>query len=246
MTGRLIVLAVLVLTSTGICVGQKVVKDKIRSEDKDRSYYLFVPDGVDKSKPAPMLVLLHGSGRNGMSLMDKWTGIAKKEGIILVAPDSSNSASWNVPVDAPDPLHDLIESLKEKYPVDSRRVYLFGHSAGAVVTYYLALMESEYFAAAALHAGSMRPDDGQFIDRAKRKIPIGVWIGTNDSFFPLDTVRATRDMLKSRGMNVTVTEMKGRTHNYYERTDDINQPVWEFLNGHRLEADPKFEQYKRK
>jgi poly(3-hydroxybutyrate) depolymerase len=224
--------------------GQMITKELIRSQGKERSYYLFVPDKLDKSKPAPLIVMLHGSGHTGEILVEKWKDLAKKEGIILVGPDSSDSQSWNVPLDAPDALYDLIEFLKTKYPINARRVYLFGHSAGAVAGLYVALLESEYFAAAAIHAGAMGPNDASLIQRAKRKIPISIYVGTEDTFFPLKDVRATRDLLKANGINVELTEMKGRTHNYYEHADEVNRMAWGFLKVNELGSDPKYEQYR--
>lgn len=243
MTIRSIAAIAVILFGGLVASGQKVIKDTIKSQGKDRGYYLFVPDNLDAAKPAPMIVMLHGSGHNGLSLVEKWTQLAKKEGIILLGPDASDPAMWNVPSDAPDPLHELVEAIKKKYPVDPRRVYLFGHSAGAVVSYYVALMESEYFAAAAIHAGAMRPTDTAIIAQAKRKIPIAVWVGTNDALFPLKDVRATVDMLKTHGIDATLTEMKGRTHNYYEHSDEVNDMVWTFLKDKSLSAEPKYEQY---
>ena len=35
-----------------------------------------------------LLVLLHGSGRDGRSLLDQWQSLAKKEGIILLGLES--------------------------------------------------------------------------------------------------------------------------------------------------------------
>ena len=102
------------------------------------------------------------------------------------------------PVDGPDFLHDLITELLSKYPIDARRMYLFGHSAGASFALYMALYESEYFAAAAIHAGALTLQDGVIVERAKRKIPIHIAVGTVDRFFPLAAVRATRDMLNSK------------------------------------------------
>ncbi len=222
---------------------QKVVKDSIRFQDKDRSYYLYVPETLKKDAAAPLVVLLHGSGRNGLSLVDKWKDLASVEGFIIVGPDSSDSRSWRIPQDAPDFLYDLIESLKTKHKIDGRRVYLFGHSAGAVVGLYLALMESEYFAATAVHAGALRPTDGPIIEGAKRKIPISIFIGTNDAFFPLPDVRETHNALKTRGFDAQLNEIKGHTHNYYERSGEINKNVWTFLNVHRLPVEPKYERY---
>ena len=48
------------------------------------------------------------------------------------------------------------KTLKSKYPINPRRVYLFGHSAGASFALHMSLMESQYFAAAAIHAGALR------------------------------------------------------------------------------------------
>jgi poly(3-hydroxybutyrate) depolymerase len=55
-----------------------VIHDTITSGGRKRSYYLFVPDTV--KAPAPLVVLLHGSGHNGRSLIDKWQDLAEKEG----------------------------------------------------------------------------------------------------------------------------------------------------------------------
>lgn len=66
----------------------KVEKQTITSRGATRAYYLFVPDGLDPAKPVPLIVTLHGSGRNGASLVDKWKALAQKEKIILAGPDA--------------------------------------------------------------------------------------------------------------------------------------------------------------
>jgi poly(3-hydroxybutyrate) depolymerase len=221
----------------------KTVKESIRSQGKERTYYLFIPDKVSPATPMPLIVLLHGSGRNGLSLVEKWKELAKKEGVIIVGPDSSNSRGWRIPEDGPDFIHELIEALKAKYPVNARRVYLFGHSAGAGQALYLSLLESEYFAAAAVHAGALGADASPYMERAPRKIPIAIFVGTNDQLFPLPVVRATRDALNARGFKSVLTEIKGHTHWYYDRAGEINRSVWEFLRGHELGGEPKYVQY---
>lgn len=222
---------------------EKIVKESIRSQGKERTYYLFVPDKISPATPAPLIILLHGSGRNGLSLVEKWKELAKKEGAIIVGPDALNSQGWRIPEDGPDFIHELAEALKAKYPVNARRVYLFGHSAGAGQALYLSLLESEYFAATAVHAGALGAEDGPYIDRARRKIPIAIFVGTNDPFFPLPVVRATRDALNARGFKPELTEIKGHTHAYYDRAAEINRDAWGFLKGHELGGEPKYEQH---
>jgi poly(3-hydroxybutyrate) depolymerase len=222
---------------------QEITKELITSEGRTRVYYLFVPDKLNAATPVPLIVLLHGSGRNGLSLAEKWKDLAKKEKIILVGPDAVDSNVWRMSVDGPNFIHQLVEGLKAKYPINARRVYLFGHSAGAGQSLYLSLMESEYFAATAVHAGALQESAFTLIDEAKRKIPIAMFIGTNDSLVPLSAVRATRDALKERGFSPELTEIKGHTHWYYDRASEINRSAWDFLKRYELAGEPKFEEY---
>jgi predicted esterase len=140
-------------------------------------------------------------------------------------------------------LHALVEALKAKYPINPRRVYLFGHSAGASMGLYMSLYESEYFAATAVHAGSLRPETYPLIAFAKRKIPIFIMVGTRDQFFPLAEVRATRDELMKHGLTVQLTEMPNHDHWYYDLAPRINRDAWDFLKKEELQADPRYEQY---
>jgi polyhydroxybutyrate depolymerase len=154
-----VALAVLLLASFSLAADKaKPEKLALTFEGKTRTYYVFVPNGVTQG--APVLLLLHGSGHNGMSLIDPWKDIAAKEAVVLVAPDSSDSSQWKQTADGPDFIHAVVEAAKSKYPIDPRRVYLFGkHSAGAVYALYLSAIQSEYFAATAMHAEALLPND---------------------------------------------------------------------------------------
>ena len=219
----------------------KVVKDSMVSNQKKRTYYLYVPGGV--KAPAPLIVLLHGSGRDGMSLIDKWKDLADKEGVIIVGPDSGGEG-WSTPRDGPQFLHELVENLRSKYPINPRRIYLFGHSAGAVFALLMSTTESEYFAAAAVHAGAFRPPaELQNVGNATRKIPLAIWVGTVDPFFPLADVRATRDAFRAKGFTIEVTEMPGHDHWYYDLAPGINAGAWEFLKKYELANDPRYSEY---
>lgn len=239
---RLILLFGLLLVSIPASA-QQVQKEITNLGGKARAYYLFVPDKLTKDHPAPLLVLLHGSGRNGFSLVDKWKDLAKKEGIILVGPDALNSQGWSSPIDGPDFLHDLITELQTKYPIDPHRMYLFGHSAGASFALYMALYESEYFAATAIHAGALTNQDELIVKRAKRKIPIYIAVGTVDRSFPLADVRATRDMLNSNDFNAQLIEMPGHDHWYYDLAPKINAAAWTFLKEQKLTDEPRYVKY---
>jgi poly(3-hydroxybutyrate) depolymerase len=235
--------AAYLLGQPALASAAKVTKESVTSEGKKRTYYLFLPEKLSASKPLPLVVLLHGSNRNGQTLVDKWKELAEKEEIILAGPDSANSAGWATPVDGPDFLRDLVEELKAKYPVNPRRVYLFGHSAGAGHAIYMSIYESLYFAATAIHAGALQQQAYERIDLAKRKIPLAMWIGTIDPLVPLAAVRATRDAMNARGFAVELTEIAGHGHWYYDMAPKINREAWDFLKKHELAEDPQYIQY---
>ena len=220
-----------------------ITKELITSNGKKRVYYLYVPSTVQAPATAPLIVLLHGSNRTGVALVEKWKDYAKKEGIILAGPDATDLRGWGSPQDGPDYLRELVEELKVKYPVNPRRVYLFGHSAGAIFAIQMSLMESEYFAAAAVHAGALRPDDMKLTDLAKRKIPISIQVGDSDQYFPLKAVRETRDALKQAGIPVDLIEIDNHDHWYYDKASTFNRTAWEFLKKYQLDAEPQYQKY---
>lgn len=231
----------LLLPSAAFAVSEKIEKQTLISQGKKRTYYLFAPSTIKAAASVPLIVMLHGSGRNGLSLVEKWKDLATKEGIIIVGPDAQNASGWRIPEDGPDFLRELVEMCKAKYPINPRRVYLFGHSAGAVFALNLAMIESEYFAATSIHAGSWRAEaDFAVIDYAKRKTPLAIFVGDNDNFFPLTSVKRTNDVLKERGFPIELTVMKGHTHWYYDLAPKINKDAWDFLKRHELTEDPRY------
>ena len=238
----ILVLATLLLVPFSAEAKDDITKELITSQGKTRVYYLYVPPTIKAGTPAPLIVMLHGSGRIGLSLVEKWKDLAKKEGIIIAGPDSTDTRGWASPQDGPDFLHDLVEELKTKYPINPRRVYLFGHSAGASFSLDISLMESQYFAAVAVHAGALA-DDPFEIDLAKRKIPIYIQVGDSDQYFPLKAVRATRDALNAKGFAAELTELPGHDHWYYDLAPKINASAWEFLKKHELESDPIYRKF---
>ena len=107
----------------------------------------------------------------------------------------------------------------------------------------MGLVESEYFAAVAVHAGALTHDRDLMTGFADRKIPMAMWNGTNDKVVPIDGVRQVRDYLAKKGFDVKLTEIPNHTHDYYSRASDINKAAWEFLKGHKLSVDPKYKEY---
>jgi predicted peptidase len=238
-----LILVAIIFTVSPVFAKDDITKELMTSAGKTRVYYLYVPSTLTADTKAPLIVMLHGSNRTGVNLVEKWKDLAKKEGIILAGPDATDLRGWGSPQDGPDFLRDLVEDLKAKQPVNPKRVYLFGHSAGASFALEMSLMESQYFAATAIHAGSLPKDDFELIEPAKRKIPISIQVGENDEYFPVEVVRKTRDALKAAGFTVELTEIKNHDHWYYDQAAKFNQTAWDFLKKFELDAEPKYQKY---
>lgn len=236
---------VFLLSSSPLLAAKDIAKETLSFAGKERTYYLYVPKSLKPDAPAPVVVLFHGSNRNGLSLVEKWKKLADEEGVVLVGPDATDTAFWQLKPDGPDFIKALIEQVSVRQPIQPRRMYLWGHSAGAGYAVILAMLESEYFAAAAIHAGMLGEQNHFVIDKAKRKIPIFIAIGTEDAQFPLDLVRGTRDALAAKGIPVEIDEIKGHNHWYYDLAPKINRKAWDFLKQHELPGDPKFQVYQR-
>jgi TonB family protein len=238
-------LLALLLVPAVVFAAAQPEKQTIIFEGKERAYYIFVPEKLaavpeKPATPAPLLLLLHGSGRDGMSQIEQWQDLAEQEGLVLAAPNSLNSSAWNMPADGPEFLHAVVEAVQGKYPIDGKRIYLFGPSAGAQFAFNMGVMESQYFAAAGVHA-SATVKGLYFTDQAKRKLPLAIWVGTEDPDFPLATVRNTQNALKERGFDAQVFEMQDR--DYYAVAKDLNPKIWSFLSASSLDADAKWQTY---
>jgi poly(3-hydroxybutyrate) depolymerase len=217
----------------------KIVKEAFDLNGKARSYYLFVPKSGASN--TPLVILLHGSGGSGRSLVEEWKSLAGKEGLLLAGPDSNVSSGWSLESDGPEFINELIETIKAKHRIDPRRVYLFGYSAGAVYALQLSMLMSERFAATAVYAGAMDPASFGRIDRAKRKIPIALFVSTNDPFFPVAKVRATLNALKEHGFPAHMKEVwvddSAHGHDYRTVARSVNSDAWKFLKKHEVEKD---------
>jgi poly(3-hydroxybutyrate) depolymerase len=234
---------VLALAAPSAAVAAKVTKEALVSGGRNRVYYLAVPKRLDPGKPVPLVILLHGSGRDGSSLAEKWAKLAEEDGFIAVGPDASNTAYWKAPEDGPGFLRDLVENLRSRYPIDSRRVFLFGHSAGAGFALQMGLLESRYFAAVAIHASTFnKGEETWLLAQAKRKIPFHIAVGDRDEGLPLPEVRASRDALRAGGFPVELVEMPNHDHRYDDLAPKINRAAWTFLVAHPLAEDPVYEE----
>ena len=92
----------------------------------------------------PLVLAFHGGGDSAFHIayVSGWWRVAKKYGFLLVAPEDHLNSTATETVE-------LIERLKERYPIDERRIYASGFSMGGCKTWDLFQECPEHFAALA-------------------------------------------------------------------------------------------------
>jgi poly(3-hydroxybutyrate) depolymerase len=214
------------------------------SRDEKRTYAFYAPDSVKPDVKAPILVVIHGSTGSGKGMLERWTDVADKNGVLLAGPDATDNSRWASPQDGPLFLKDVVDDVASRYAIDGRRIYLFGHSAGANFALQMAVLESEFFAAAAIHAGAVSSDYYSIFDAATRKIPLAIYIGTRDQFYPIQVVRGVSEALKKRDFPLVYREMPDHDHNFKTVAPEINPEIWKFFSDNPLPHDPRYTNYK--
>ena len=215
--GFVVAIAVLLapgaLAETRCDLGVAGTTARIMIGDTGRTMLLHLPIGFDAAKPAPLVILLHGSTSNGAQML-RDSGLeatADRHGFIVAAPDGGIAAGsgfvWNIPgvptvegkvpgTEAADDvawLGKAIDWLAARGCVDRTRVYATGLSGGGRMTSWLGCVAAARFAAIApvvgLRAGNpdahdpTRPDPATC--RPARAVPVIAFAGDADRTNPI-------------------------------------------------------------
>lgn len=138
----------------------------IRHDGLERSYRLFVPAGARGDSNLALVVALHGGLGTGDQFAEnsRFEDTAETEGFVVVFPNGVDR-TWNAgaccggarrkDIDDVGFLAALIEHLGATLPVSRERVFVTGHSNGAMMAFRFACERSDMVAAAAPVAGSL-------------------------------------------------------------------------------------------
>lgn len=208
-------------------------------------YRVFVPKSYDAAKPAPLIIALHGLGGTEDSMFDQYSRrvptLAEQHGYLVAAPlgfrpdgfygstvvSGSDPAARRLPELSEADVMAVLRRMREHYTVDKSRIYLMGHSMGAIGTWALAAKHPDIWAALGPISGLGSP-----AMMAKMKhIPQFVVHGDNDPTVNVNGSRTMVNELKKLGGVVTYIEVPGGNHT------DIAvpnlAPMFEFFNAHR-------------
>jgi predicted esterase len=208
-------------------------------------YRVYVPKGYAASKATPLVIALHGLGGNEDGFFDNYQQLppqlSEKHGFLLASPlgfrrdgfyGSGVASGGDVSERRKRELSekDVLEVLrlmKAAYNVDDSRIYLIGHSMGAIGTWALGAKYPQTWAALVTFAGTGSPS----LAESMKAIPQFVVHGDADNTVNVSGSRNMVAALKKLNANVTYVEVAGGSH-----TDIVVPnlaPAFDFLASQR-------------
>lgn len=165
---------------------------------------VYVPRAVNRQAPMPLVIALHGAGGDENLFMDAYgDGIIKEladeHGFAVVSPEASPLMDLGVAFDA------IVSLMKALYDIDENRIYVIGHSMGAMMTGSMSASRTDRIAAACWLAGASYGKGAS--------IPPTLAIGAElDGLIAPARVKAVVDVAQEAGMDVEYREVADLGH----------------------------------
>jgi poly(3-hydroxybutyrate) depolymerase len=189
-------------------------------------YRVYVPKGYAASKATPLVIALHGLGQNQDSFFDAYSQLpprlAEKHGFLMAAPlgyrpdgfygspimGGADAASRRKTEYSEKDVLAVVRLMKAAYNVDESRIYLMGHSMGAIGTWLLGAKYPQMWAALVPFSGTGSPA----LAEAMKAVPQLVVHGDADNTVNVSGSRNMVAALKKAGADVTYIEVAGGSH----------------------------------
>ena len=168
---------------------QEPVLEKIAVNGENRTYWLYLPQGLDKKKPLPLIFVLHGSAGSGEDMMKVtqrgFERLSDRDKFVVVYPNVLGGR-WNEQDGTTDDAGFFLavaDHLAAQGLVDVKRVYVAGLSNGGMMAQRMACEQSDKVAAIASVAGSMT-EKMAIACKPSRAVPVLLIHGTEDPIIP--------------------------------------------------------------
>jgi len=194
-------LAALLVAAAGARADERI---DLPYQGETRDYLLHVPPNAGDG-PLALVIALHGASGSapGFAGETRFAEASDKFGMLVAFPDGSEGGNprrrtFNAQICCGDAVTRqvddvgfvgaVIEDVARHHPVDRARVYATGMSNGGMLTYQLAAMHPDWFAAvapvAAAIGGMTRAGKTYIIPMPAMPVPVMIIHGTKDLYVP--------------------------------------------------------------
>jgi phospholipase/carboxylesterase len=187
---------------------------KLNLSGTKRDGVLYVPRNY--AKPAPLILMLHGSRDNGEIIAMHVRAIAEEIGAIVVAPDSRDY-TWDVargPIDETAInrfgadvafIDRTLAYVFERFAIDPKRIAIGGFSDGGSYALSVGLMNGDLFThVIAFSPGFMR------LKSTSGQPHVFLAHGTEDDVLPIVQSRTFARAIRGAGYDLTYVEFAGK------------------------------------
>jgi predicted peptidase len=167
-----------------------------------------------KKGKRPLLISLHGGGGKAATIAEQLSRSARVKGLALaeksnrdlIVFEPNSSDSWD-----PVTLNYALTLFLERYPeVDTKRIYLIGHSMGGTGTLNWALHNPDLFAAVSPSGFRLKAPIASVDSLAN--LPIWLAVGSEDGVRPQDVMSVYLALQKAGNKQVGYTAFPGANH----------------------------------
>lgn len=198
--------------------------DKETKEHKIGYVAYYNKDIMDKPEGVPLVLCFHGGGDSAMSMvaLSDWHLVLAKYDFLLVSVENHLNSTATEAID-------LITHLKEKYNIDSERIYSTGFSMGGCKTWDLYQEYPKVFAAMAPMDATFEVGHnvyGQPVENINQDTALPVfYVGGEDTPLPELPFQEAKCMNRMAYV-LRVNKAKAKYNVKYEDKDSWVNPIW--------------------
>ena len=227
--------------------GTRFIAGSFSNAAGSRTYKLFVPSRA-QGQPLPLVVMLHGCTQSpdDFAAGTRMNFLAEEQNCFVVYPEQPSGANqakcWNwfrtgdQQRDGGEPslIAGITRQVMRDYPIDPKRVYVAGLSAGGAAAAIMAATHADLYAAVGIHSGlacgaasdlpsafvAMRQGGGPKIADGGPPVPTIVFHGDRDTtVHPNNGDRIVEQSAKAAGLTAKVIDGRVPHGHAYTRTN---------------------------
>ena len=192
---------------------------KFRVGTNGSGYYGWVPGGYDDTHatPSALFVWLHGCGGQSQYDIDTYHP-PPAEDYVMIAPTGREGGCWSTPQSGTGDEALVLKWIRDvatRFNIDPGRIVLGGYSSGGDLSYRVAYRNSALIDGVLVSNSSPFKDTGltsaQALAAATTKFRVVHLAHTEDTTYPIATVRSELQQLTDAGFTVEAIERPG-TH----------------------------------
>lgn len=146
---------------------------KMDFDGRERSYIVHLPPKEKMNGPVPLIFHLHGGrgtakGTSGLTF-GRFNELADRDGFIVVYPNAidknwndgrklEDELAWKEDIDDVGFITAIVNDLKQKYKIDSQRIFTTGMSNGGFMSSRLLCDRADIFRGGAILTASLSKD----------------------------------------------------------------------------------------